>query len=1601
MSDMEQEGLTVSASNLNINSKDTNITSLNTNSDDYMDGLKEVTKEELNTKITELPAEYLNTIENVLKEIKIISSSKTNTKQEKSSTLEDTFKNKPGKSKPTEEDVKKLPSVHSIGYLYLGEYLKKFIDSKKPKNTLTKDSSKPNFLSSIKVTLEKINPFKNIGNSIKNFFSKFNPFKNLKSFFSNLKNSLFPKSSLKDNLSKKASIAGVLIYTGNIKQDIMAMKQMMKAISYIEKIKKPNKENYIKAKDTVNLVLKDLTKLNKETNVKPILEFCEKFKQIGKSFSQGLGNIIFMSGIAKQASLAYNSVGYVKGKKETGIFKYTHRFFDSIVELNNNIDVNASQKISSKIGDTVKSFRNILLDITTVGVLAVPIGIFSDNAIKAISKIESFLIKLGDFTKNSSKLNFINEKVTDKVKSTIAFFKVLGKSAFEAFIAGMSCIKAVVSLNSIQKYVSALSDFVASVKNLQNVDKAYLNIKQYTKVFLILQLLNIESIVTGFLSIPAIYSTLIVNKFLISLQKMSTTLNSIKAPKTNNLKIFTSIFLTISAIALVSIPTAVLSLTACFMMPFIEVFLNYFLSSVIDSANSLPDTKKAKQNLNLTPFFLNILAIAALAIPTGILAMPASIALFGINIFIGLLSTTIKKAEQIPNMKNTLHLMLLVPFFTSLLFTSILVIATSVVSSVAIDFLPGINDFLLSLGNTIKIADQIPNMKNTLHLYLLMPFFVSIFVTASLVIPTSIISSVAVEFLPNVNSFLNQLRPVIESANKIPKLKNTFNLYLFSVFLVSVMFTATLTYITGIIVSPTEHFLQPIERFLTQLSPVVQAANKVPVVKGAFKLLALIPVLMITSFVSVLSIVAGSTSFLALSFLTPIEKFLLKIGSVVKAANKVPNMKKVLQLSLLVPFFSLVLIAAILAVPTGAFALIGFIALFGVQLFIQEIVTIANIAEKNRKKFFSLTLSALAILGAVTVLAATIFLMNTFISIPNVLQAVASMFLLGLFFGIAIIIGAISKECIKYLLFTLLASAILAVVSLALAVSVQLLNAVQPLLLKAIVTLGVCIVMLAVCALAGYGAMYVLGFLGAFTLACVLLAVSALALNLAVTNLSKVEIKSVLMSAAVLGVSTLMMLAAATAGAAAIPATLGLVPLLTASILLMATAIPLKVAITKLSEIDWSSTLIISAGFTGVLLMMTAISLAGVAAIPATLGLVPLLTASVLLLGLSIPLNAALIKLNEIDWKSTLSLTAGFGGLALVMAAISAAGLTSIIALGGIALLTITAIALLGLTLPLNIALTKLNEINWSNLSIITNGFSNLSSLLWAASKAGLASIAASIGLGSLSEVSSELEPIAISLNKSLKALEVIEWNNIELIDSNMSKLPSLFKNIYKTVDNFNDIKVKGSFEEKINILSGISKSITVLQNVNWNNIDGLITNIGKLPSLFKAINKASKDLNSINIKVSVAEDITSGSVKIGTALKSLNDVLSNDLNIAEEGIKLNDNFIKPLQELNDPVRNINNLTKGIRDLNSELKKFAKDSKDSIKILKDLSTFKDSASSSISTGNTYIRDIKAEQNIQSQPIYADFSKKELQDILEKVKDIYNFMKNQESSSWSG
>ena len=42
MSDIEQEGLTVSASNLNINSKDTNITSLNTKSDDYMDGLKEV-----------------------------------------------------------------------------------------------------------------------------------------------------------------------------------------------------------------------------------------------------------------------------------------------------------------------------------------------------------------------------------------------------------------------------------------------------------------------------------------------------------------------------------------------------------------------------------------------------------------------------------------------------------------------------------------------------------------------------------------------------------------------------------------------------------------------------------------------------------------------------------------------------------------------------------------------------------------------------------------------------------------------------------------------------------------------------------------------------------------------------------------------------------------------------------------------------------------------------------------------------------------------------------------------------------------------------------------------------------------------------------------------------------------------------------------------------------------------------------------------------------------------------------------------------------------------------------------------------------------------
>ncbi len=1002
MADIEQEGLTVSTPNVNITSGDTNVTNLGGNSDGQLDGLKEIVKEPIETKISELPTEFVSTVEKVLEQIGIISADKTKNKENKKPRLQDKFDNTAGKSKPSEEDIKKLPAIHSLGFLYLGDKLKSILKNKgSDGQTLQSGLSdqpkeKTNFFSSMKAMLDKINPVRtikdfgsNLKTQLKNFADKFNPFTKLKGLFSNI----FPFNK---KSQQKTNIAGVLIFAGDVGKNADAMKSMMKALKYIEKIKTPNIQNYNKAKNSMTKVIKDMEKIDKQTKIKSVLSVSAKFKEIGKELIKSLKNIIIVSTLANPIKQAMKIIGEIKGKTGTGLFGELLSFSSSTQKLGQNVNLGPTKKSIQTIREITSSFKLIAGNLILIGMLAIPAAL----SIKLVNKL------------------------------------------------GL---------------VSSTQEFIAGLSNLAKIKINYKNLVEVTKA------------------------------------------------------VGVSIGL-----------------------------------------------------------FAGIMAASILAIPAGVLGSMASA------------------------------------------------------------FLPGS------------------------------------------------------------------------------------------------------------------------EQFLVALQPVVKAANK------------------------------------------------LKIS------------KNLLQLGLIIPFFGILTIAAILAVPAGLAGAIGAIAMFGVELFVRGLIGVAKLAEKNRKAFFSLTLSALAILGAISLLAITMFIMNTTLSVPNILLGLASLATLAIFIGAVALVGLLAKICLKPMLNTLAAAALLALTALALYAATELLNRTDAQLLNSLKTLGICTLLMALIAVVGLGAQIALPYIAAFTLSAALLALSALALNVAINNLAKVEVNGVLHGSAVLGVSALLMLAAAAAGIVAVAAAPGALALTLAAGALALAALPLAAAITNLQKIDWSNILAISGGLAEVALMMAAAGLAGVA---------------------------------------------------------------SLIAMPGIA----------------------------------------------------------SLGLVAL-----EFEPVAISLNKCLVSLS----------------------------------------------------------EINWSNIKTLKTNVDKLPGIFKDVKKAAKEIDDIKLSSSKARDISLGFESINKSLQTLNDVLKNDLSIADEGLKINDSFITPLKDLQGPADNINNLAKGFKNLNSDLKKFAKDSKDSVKILKDLSKFKDSVSNLSETG-AMIKDAKTKSSQQAVAYAGNQSQNNFdsKELFDKLDLIANLLK-EPPASWS-
>lgn len=1062
MDDLEQEGLTISTTNMNVASQNTSISSLSTDSD-FIEGLKEIVNEPIETKIAELPAEFMSTLDKLMDQIKLISSQKSSQKTDDSgkNDLIHKFDKTAGKSKPTEEDLKKLPAVHSLGFLYLGEYCKKLIKSKQ-------DSS------------GKLNPTENLGKIFKDQ-KKEQPKKNNKkednkeqnNFFKSMKGILDRINPANWGKMLKAKIpflnkvekprvttAGVLIYTGDVGADANAMKSMMKALKYIEKIKAPSMKEYNKARDSMRQIVKDMKKLDKDADTKSALSFGKKFKEIGVNLIQSLGNIFIISTLATPASDALKKIGSIKGKRKTGMIGY-----------------------------------------------------------------------LLDFTK---------------------------------------------SIESIDKEIKP-AKIKSSTKSIQEV--------------------------------------------------------------TSNFKMIAG-------------------------------------------------------NLALI----------------GLLAIPA--------------------------------------------FVSLRMMAQ-------MDFIGEISNFLHGLEPLTKIKLSAANIKNTsATVHASIGLFANITAAAILAIPAGIFGTIAYKTLSGSEKFLNALRPVV------------------------------------------------------------------------------------------------------------------------KAASKIPDMKKTMQLGLLVPFFGIITVAAILAVPAGIMGLIGMVAMFGIKLFINEIATVAKIAEKNRKRFYSLTISALAILGAISLLALTMFIMNTTLSVKSILMGCISLVMLGVFIGLTAVVGMLAKHCIKLILYTTLAAALLAVTALALFVATTLLNKTQANLVHSIIVLGVSILLLALVAVAGYGAMYALTFIAAFTLACVLLAVTAGTLYLTVTLLSKINPKDLMIASGNLALTAVLMLAAVAAGVPAIAAAPGAVALGIACSSLALAAVTLPVIIKHFSKIKLEDIIHASKGLAEVTLLMLAASAAGIASVPAVPGIVAMTLACVELTALIIPLQLSLVLLNKVSWQNIPTIIAGMGQFSLLVIAAGAAGVASLVALPGIASLGVVALA---------------------------------------------------------------FSPVALSLGKCLKDLQAIDWGD----------------------------------------LSGLSK------------------NVAKLPGIFKSTKKAAKEIDSIKLKPSKAKDLALSFENVSTALKSLNDVLTNELNISEEGLKINDNFIQPLANLKEPADNINNLAKGFKNLNAELKKFAKDSKDSVKILKDLAKFNSSGNSSFDI-NAQIRDVNAQPRV-AQPAYAmnnnNISAKDMKDLLTKLDEIKVLLEDQ-PESWA-
>lgn len=631
---------------------------------------------------------------------------------------------------------------------------------------------------------------------------------------------------------------------------------------------------------------------------------------------------------------------------------------------------------------------------------------------------------------------------------------------------------------------------------------------------------------------------------------------------------------------------------------------------------------------------------------------------------------------------------------------------------------------------------------------------------------------------------------------------------------------------------------------------------------------------------------AAMIALFALPIVTPallalplIRIFVKQLQPIVTEASKIPNLKKTMQLSLLIPFFSIITLAAIMAVPAGIFAVSGAIAMMFIGLFIKATGLVAQIAEKSRKQFYSLTISALAILGAVSLLAITMVIMNSALSIPSILLGIGSMILLGVFIGLTALVGTLAKYAILPILCATGAAILLAITAFAFLKATEALNKTDVHLQHSVETLGKITLLLLTASAAGAIALLTIIPLGFLSKASISLAISAVALNLAITNLGKINKENV---------------KKASDGLKQVPALM------------------------------WQT---YKAGMIAILAAPVAIFLA-------------IASVSLSVVSLLLPKTVErLSKLKEADVKTAIS---GFKKIPKLMKTIAKAGFAAVFATAGAALLMVASITLMGMAIPLKASINALRKIPWDELDMISTGFKNYSSIIKAASSAGVTGLVLLPGIKSLETVTNKFTPITESISLCVGKLKAIDWSGLDDLNSQVSLLPKIFS----------------------------------------------------------ATKKSIKELDKINIKPAKISQMADNFKDISLSLSSLKDALQNELAISNEGIKLNDNFIQPLMNLKTPADNINNLAQSFKTLNSELKKFAKDSKSSIKIIKDLSSFNSAQTAGFQNGSVEMKDNNARsQNRLFRNSEADrpISEKDFKELMKMVDDIRDSVKPSKKS----